>query len=222
MNQLTRANYLKLLLRDNEAAIEISGLFNNQLTELYVNGKAEFTLEMVKKFVSYLFTGSEKQIAVLNFMLDQLLAAEQKQDYKPTFPTGFDKWAIDKDGEAYFYSCTVRRGPTVWIPTNLLNAQQDHNFDKNLYKHMWENEQWKNSLTYQTVTKTYVPSFPNSDYPKWAIDEDGQAYYMNGAVSLGSGTWQAYDYEIDYDFNSAQYVHMWENGKWRTSLRERQ
>ena len=70
------------------------------------------------------------------------------------------------------------------------------------------------------VMQNYIPELSN-EWPNWAIDEDGCAYfYQEKYPERGSSGWRSDEfYHMDDNFDADKYPHMWQNGAWRNSLK---
>lgn len=69
---------------------------------------------------------------------------KESKDYNPVYPEGKTAWAIDHDGDAFYYNESPRRCTYAW--TSNKGYTVDSNFDSNKYKHMWADGAWRNSL----------------------------------------------------------------------------
>lgn len=69
---------------------------------------------------------------------------KESKDYTPVYPDDKGFWAIDEDGDAYFYRQMPHCCRHSWTNSHQLTI--DNNFDSDKYKHMWDDGAWKNSL----------------------------------------------------------------------------
>lgn len=78
-----------------------------------------------------------------------LEAAGTQEIYTPVFPEGMKAWAVDNNGEAYFYPEKPEKRLAFWMGRSSqtgLRYIKDYNFNKDRFAHMWFGDAWRNSL----------------------------------------------------------------------------
>lgn len=223
-------DYLKHLIRTDCFGLlsEVAKSFNKAVVDLAVKGENNFTTEMLVDMVTAQFYDNEKQKEAIMFCFDKIAEALTKpvqvmQNYIPELSNEWPNWAIDSNGEAYHYKMKPHARTATWGVTHSnVNMQRDDNFPTFQYRHMWENDAWKNSLRSVEVPKVvnYVPAFECEEDESWAIDGNGTAYFYENEEDMlvGQSEWCSDGfYHRDSNFDKNKFTHMWENDAWKNS-----
>lgn len=147
MKKLTLEEAKELLLAMDAFGKEITGEFNAAVIDWVVNHENTFTPELVKRMATcqYYFD-LPYQTQAIEFALSRLIS--EVEDYEPVLTEEYPFWAIDRDGEAYYYQEQPFRSRYElgsWIPSTD-SYMLDWDFDENKFKHMWENGKSASSL----------------------------------------------------------------------------
>jgi hypothetical protein len=121
-----------------------------------------------------------------------------------------------------------------------LALNNENTFTEKLLIAMVRN-QWINSATQKAAVafcyekilekrqpKNYVPEL-TSEWPSWAIDSDGLAYHYKATPRLRENMWirqqwvvdNVHGIQVDENFDSNKYKHMWADGAWKNSLKSK-
>lgn len=217
-------DYLKHLIRTDCFGL-LSGVaksFNKAVVDLAVKGENNFTTEMLVDMVTAQFYDNEKQKEAIMFCFDKIAEALTKpvqvmRNYIPELSNEWPNWAIDSNGEAYYYKTKPNKHSMFWSGSDWI---MDEEFDKEKFKSMWADGSWETSLVENTV-EDYIPNFKYEQDSAWAIDEDGCAYfYREKYPERVSSGWRSDEfYHMDDNFDADKYPRMWLNGAWRNSLK---
>lgn len=212
---ITKANFTKFLANTGN---EVRREYNRVVTNFALTGINEASNQLIIAITTTGYVGSKEQKMMINTVFDLLSLQESAPvvaDYKPKFPKGLNFWAIDSDGEAYYYSENPDRGRLWWTTPGI--SKLDSDFDSYTFSHLWEDGKWKESLA-QSSVKNYTPVFPEwASF--WAIDKNGNAYFYEDYPTLGSFMWCSdEDYANDTDFCAEEFPTMWKDGMWEKSL----
>lgn len=206
--------------------------YNQCVVDLLLYGNNTFSLDLYLKLAnSPMNSGDIAHKMAMQFCLENI-NVETSVDYIPEPIEGYKYWAIDgRNGLAnYFITKPKIEDETYheWLydleldPYN--KSEPDDDFNSEMYRHQWENGNWKNSLVCFEQEK-YQPE-PIEEYTHWAIDSDGRAFYYNFKPKSNNDEWEmSYnpsmnDCRKDDDFNSEMYHHQWQGNNWKNSLIE--
>lgn len=123
-------------------------------------------------------------------------------------PKKYNYWAVDKNGEAYYYGDKpiIDKGLETWIVKSYM-FEEDVNYDCNKYNnhYNWEDSLCKRKqLLHPTIYKPNWKNFPEMHY--WAIDVHGAAYYFRTRPSFIIGKyWTSGDDCRDNEFVMEDY-----------------
>jgi len=142
---------------------------------------------------------------------------ETQEIYTPNFPEGMKAWAVDNNGEAFFYPEEPKKRQDFWM---YCGSQKDYSFNKDRFLHMWIEGAWENTLVMKPEITNYVPVFVRESDEAWAIDSSGEAYFYEDSEDMAcdSQQWGSDSfYHKDYNFDKVKYEHMWKGIAWTNS-----
>lgn len=112
-------------------------LFNTNANHIY-NSNVDYNFDKVK--FRHMYYGDNWK--------NSLVCFEQKK-YQPEPIEGYTHWAIDSDGQAFYYNFKPKSNNDEWVMSynpSINDCQKDDDFDSEMYRHQWQGNNWKNSL----------------------------------------------------------------------------
>lgn len=200
---------------------EVGRAFNTAVVKLALENENTFDIDLLLRMVtaSGFCPNFEGQQKALNFVVDNILSKQNVNNpmYVPSeLSKDWPNWAVDASGCAFYYNTMPKQISKAWDVEYGDMLKGDGKFTPDDFKHMFEGDNWKNTLQTWEGPKDYVPVFTD-EHRKWAIDECGDAYFYKKILEHSAYVWHGDCMTYDSRFNKEDYKHMWKNGAWKNS-----
>lgn len=201
--------------------VEVGCNFNTAVVKLGLEGENTFDIDLLLQMVtaSGFMASSEIQKKAIDFVIENILTKRNttKQPYIPSkLGEEWPCWAVDSNGGAFYYKDMPKQRDVCWDVDFGALFKRDMDFEREDYKEMFKDDNWKNTLQTWKGPRDYVPVF-TGDSREWAIDKCGDAYYYDLIIGQTSTTWAGNVMTYDTKFDKEKFEHMWRNGVWKTS-----